>query len=256
MSDAEAALSDMNPTGRFSDRASDYVKFRPGYPAKAIDAILDGLGDPRSITAADIGAGTGISARPLAERGVRVIAVEPNAEMRSAAAAHPRVEWREGAAEATGLGQESTDVVVCAQSFHWFKQAEALVEFARILRSGGRLVLMWNERDRSDPLMTAYRDAIRTVGGEHPAEMRTFDPDVVRQSGLFEELRVVQVANSQTLDEAGLIGRAMSASYVPKEGDRAKRLISSLRDIFGRYRDEGGRVTLRYVTQVWIAEKP
>ncbi|MBC7773083.1 MAG: SAM-dependent methyltransferase, partial [Pyrinomonadaceae bacterium] len=73
----------LNPTGRFSDRAEDYKKYRPSYPPDAIDAILDGLGPPASLLAADIGAGTGISSTLLAERGVRVFAVEPNPAMRS-----------------------------------------------------------------------------------------------------------------------------------------------------------------------------
>ena len=80
---------ELNPTSRFSDRADDYVKYRPGYPPAAIDAILNGLGPPASLVAADVGAGTGISARALADRGVRVLAVEPNAVMANAAVPHP-----------------------------------------------------------------------------------------------------------------------------------------------------------------------
>jgi SAM-dependent methyltransferase len=251
----DAPLHDLNPTGRFSDRAAEYVKFRPGYPPAAIDAILDGLGDPISLLAADVGAGTGISARLLADRGVRVVAVEPNAEMRAAAAPHPRVTWHEGTAESTDLDPNSVGLVLCAQSFHWFKQPEALAEFARILRPGGRLALMWNERDRSDPFMTAYRNAIRAAGGEHPAEMRQFDPRVIEKSGLFGPVRLVEMPSSQLLDEAGLIGRAMSASYVPRQGERAEQLVSALRDLQRRHRDTAGAVVLRYITRVWMAER-
>lgn len=86
----------MNPLSRFSDRAADYAKHRPSYPTPAIDAILEGFGEPPQLVAADIGAGTGISSRLLAERGVRVIAIEPNAAMREAASPHPLVEFREG----------------------------------------------------------------------------------------------------------------------------------------------------------------
>src|SRR5689334_17665803 len=110
---------EMNPTGRFSDRAGDYARFRPTYPAAAIDAVLDGLTPP--ITAADVGAGTGISATLLADRGVRVFAIEPNAAMRASAAPNPLVEWREGSAERTSLADHSVDLVLCAQAFHWFR---------------------------------------------------------------------------------------------------------------------------------------
>lgn len=252
--DPNAPLHELNPTGRFSDRAKDYVKFRPSYPAAAIDAVLDGLGDARQLVAADVGAGTGISSRLLADRGVRVIAIEPNAKMRSAADPHPRVEWREGTAEATGLALASVGLVLCAQAFHWAKQPEALIEFARILTPRGRIAIVWNERDTSDALMTGYRDAIREVGGEHPAELRPFDPGVIARSGLYAPVRLVEVPNSQRLDEAGLIGRAMSASYVPKEGEKAESLIATLRELWRKHREPDGLITLRYVTRVWLAE--
>jgi len=148
-------LHELAPTTRFSDRAADYVRYRPDYPAAAIDRMLAGLRTPPEIVAADVGAGTGISARRLAERGARVWAVEPNAEMRAAAAPHPLVTWHDGTAEATGLDRASVDLVLCAQAFHWFRPPEAVAEFARILRPGGRLAIVWNRRDRSDPLTWA-----------------------------------------------------------------------------------------------------
>src|SRR5262245_17027369 len=127
---------------RFSDRASDYVRYRPTYPDEAIDAVLAGLGPSERLVAADIGAGTGISARLLGDRGVRVIAVEPGDGMRGAAASHPKVTWLAGAAEATGLRSQVVDLVLCAQSFHWFRGADALSEFARVLKPGRRLAIV------------------------------------------------------------------------------------------------------------------
>ena len=124
---------------RFSDRSTDYVRYRPTYPAEAIDTILAGLGPREELVAADVGAGTGISARLVGDRGVRVVAVEPNEAMRRAAAPHPNVAWVAGRAEATGLRGQSVDLVICAQSFHWFRAAEALRECARILNVDGAL---------------------------------------------------------------------------------------------------------------------
>ena len=87
-------LHQLDTVGRFDDRAADYVKYRPTYPAEAIDTILKGLGPPQRLLAVDIGAGTGISARLLADRGVHVIAVEPGEAMRGAAEPHDRVRER------------------------------------------------------------------------------------------------------------------------------------------------------------------
>ena len=69
----------MNPTSLFSGRATDYAKYRPSYPTEAIATILEGLEQPSKLVAADIGAGTGIASQLLAEHGIRVIAIEPNA---------------------------------------------------------------------------------------------------------------------------------------------------------------------------------
>jgi SAM-dependent methyltransferase len=252
---SDQQLHELDPTGRFTDRAADYVRYRPGYPAAAIDAILDGLGPVAAVRAADIGAGTGISARLLGGRGVRVFAVEPNEQMRAAAAPHPFVEWVAATAEATGLRASSVDLVLCAQAFHWFRPVEAIAEFARILRPGGRLALMWNERDRADPLAAGYTQAIRDIGGEHPAEMRDVDPTSAIATGPFGPSREVVYGNAQRLDRAGLMGRATSASYVPKEGPRLAELANALDALYERYRDPEGLVTFRYRTRIWLAER-
>ncbi|WAN69488.1 methyltransferase domain-containing protein [Moorena producens JHB] len=96
-------LHQMNPESRFSELVADYAKYRPSYPAAAIDKILEGLENRGQLVAADIGAGTGISSRLLAQRGVQVIAIEPNTQMRQAATTHRLVEIRDGTAQQTNL---------------------------------------------------------------------------------------------------------------------------------------------------------
>ncbi len=257
-------LHDLDPTRRFTDRAADYVRFRPDYPAAAIDCILAGLApgarEPgalpsRELVAADVGAGTGISARQLAGRGVRVVAVEPNAAMRAAAAPHPLVAWREGTAEATGLAAGAVDLVLCAQAVHWVRQPEAIAEFHRVLRDGGRLALMWNARDRNDPFTQGYTEAVRAVNGDHPAERRALDAGVVHATGRFTPAARHEFPHAQRLDRAGLLGRATSASYVPKAGPALEELSRRLDGLFDRHRDAVGLVTLRYRTEVWIAAR-
>ena len=248
-------IRSLDPTRRFSNRAEDYRSFRPDYPAAALDAVLAGLGDPRRLMVADIGAGTGISARALAERGARVIAVEPNAAMRDAAEPHPGVAWRAGTAEATGLDATSLDLVMCAQAFHWFRPAEALAEFHRVLRPNRRLVLMWNHRDSQDPLTRGYIEAIRAVNGEHPAEH--IDPDLERVVGErgFTVPRLHGFPHAQALDLDGLIGRSASASYVSKQPADLARLRALLSELHARHADDGGRVWMRYRTLVYVAQR-
>ena len=240
---------------RFNDRAADYVKYRPGYPAAAIDAVLEGLGAPERLVAADVGAGTGISARLLGDRGARVIAVEPGEVMRGAAAPHPRVEWVAATAQATGLTAASLDLVLCAQSFHWFHTAAAIAEFARILKPGARLALMWNRRSTTDPFTAGYRQAILDVGGEIVAERMPFRPAIVSERGLFTAPERRACPNGQRLDLDGLIGRSHSASYVPKTGEAGQRLLDLLRALHARFADAQGFVTLVYETEVYRARR-
>jgi len=246
---------DLDTVGRFGDRAHDYVRYRPTYPADAVRAILAGLGPPEHLIAADVGAGTGISARLLAEQGVRVVAIEPGEAMRRAAAPHAKVAWVAARAEATALRAESVGLVVCAQSFHWFRHADALAEFARILEPRGRLAIVWNRRSASDPLTAGYRQAIVDVSGESPAESMSFDPGVVARSELFSAPERTGYPNVQRLDLDGLVGRAWSASYVPKSGAAGERLLGLLRGLHGRYADANGFVRLVYETEVFCSSK-
>lgn len=97
--------SDADPTRTFADRAELYERGRPAYPEAAIDFLLDGLdglGEPASVRVADIGAGTAHLARLFVTRGCRVVAVEPNAEMRDAAPVVEGLAWRSATAEETG----------------------------------------------------------------------------------------------------------------------------------------------------------
>lgn len=239
-----------DPTARFGTRAQAYAAFRPSYPAGAIDAALDGLGDPNTLTIADVGAGTGISSRLFAERSVTVIAIEPNARMREAAEQHPRVSWHDGTAERTNLPSASVDAVVACQAFHWFVPNEAFGEFRRIARR--RAAILQYERDERDPFTKAYGDVVRAYA--------TDDTELLRQRALaaFAEFPNARVTRSehlsrQTLDRKGLIGRASSASYLPSSGPDASRLHNDLSVVFDRYQRDG-RVELVMATVVLVAD--
>lgn len=250
-------MHERDPHGRFSSRVEDYVRYRPTYPRAAIDAMLEGLkpaDDAAGLVAADVGAGTGISSRMLAERGVRVLAVEPNAAMRAAAGEHPLITQVDAAAERTGLADRSVDLVLAAQAFHWFRQEEALVEFHRILRPSGRLALMWNDDDPGDAVTRAYRAAVLEAAARDWPQNNPFTAEDLAARGPFVNVRSLVFSHAQALDEDGLVGRARSASYVPKSGERWERLERSLRAVYRTHADAEGRVWLRYRTQVYVAE--
>jgi SAM-dependent methyltransferase len=251
-------LHDLNPVDRFSDRADDYVKYRPSYSDAAIDIILDGLG--QELLVADIGAGTGISSRLLANRGARVLAIEPNVAMRTAAASHPLVEFHDGKAEATKLESASVDLVTCFQAFHWFDPEPTLLEFRRILKStsstgaAGRLALVWNNRDRADTFTNEYSELTIAASTYPVLHNRTNSAQPLLVSPHFTNIREYTVANRQELDLTGLIGRVRSNSYTPPEGAVLQQLRSDLEKLHERFQDDRGLVYLSYGTSIHLAE--
>jgi SAM-dependent methyltransferase len=239
---------------RFDNRADDYAKSRPAYPAEAIDAVLEGLGFEALLTVADVGAGTGISSRLIADRGALVVAVEPNAAMRAKAEPHARVVWQDGTAEATGLRDGSVNLVVCAQAFHWFDRERALAEFRRVLRPTGRVALLWNEVDTRDPLAAVYRRVVDdeaeadTPRRRHAAQIEPFEGDA-----LFDGVERRSFAYEQIVTADGLVSRALSASYAPKAGPRHDRMVAALRTAHAAHAGPDGKAALRYETVVWTA---
>jgi SAM-dependent methyltransferase len=244
-----------DPTGRFSNRADDYAKYRPTYPREAIDALLHGLGAPETLFAVDVGAGTGIASRLLAERGVRVVAVEPNRSMREASAPDPRVTFLDGTAETIPVADAAADLVLAAQAFHWFRAEPSVREMARALRPRGRLALVWNRRSTADPFTAGYRDALLALGANPALEAMESDVGSVERSGLFGPTRVERFVHAQSLDRDSLVGRALSASYVPKEGAALDELVRKLDALFGRHADAEGRVAMVYETEVRLSER-
>jgi SAM-dependent methyltransferase len=241
---------------RFSDRVHDYARHRPGYPPGLLDLVVGvcGLGPGR--VAADVGSGTGILTRMLLESGARVVGVEPNAAMRAAAddalAGQERFESATGSAESTTLADASIDVAVAGQAFHWFDPMRTRAEFARILKPRGWVVLAWNRR-RDSPLGRDYEELLQRFAPDY-AYVRTRDRAAEPNLRAFFAPEVPSAArfdNEQRLDEAGLRGRLLSSSYVPRVGHSLyEPMMQRLAEIF-RSHAQDGIATLAYETEVW-----
>jgi SAM-dependent methyltransferase len=252
-------LSRQNPTGRFTGLAELYARCRPSYPAAAVDHVISRCGLGSGSLLVDVGCGTGISSRQLAARGVPVLGIEPNADMRAQAEAEPpppgcpAPRYADGRAEATGLPDGVADAVLAAQAFHWFDTEAALREFHRILRRDGWVALVWNERDESDPFTAAFGGVIRSGRGAAALEAsrgRSGEPLLVNP--LFRDGSRTVFTHGQELDEDGALGRAFSASYAPREPAEAEAFAAALREVFTRFQ-QGGRVVLRYQASVYLA---
>lgn len=253
-------LSHSNPTGRFSGLAKVYARCRPGYPESAVDFIISRCGLGPQALLVDVGCGTGISSRLFVRRGVPVVGVEPNPDMRAQAEAEPvppgcpAPRYCDGRAEATGLAAGTAGAVLAAQAFHWFEPEAALREFRRILVPGGWVALVWNERDEADAFTAAYGAVIRTAPDAAAVEgPRARAGEALLVSPLFEQGERVRFAHEQELDEEGMLGRAFSASYAPREPAAVETFAAALRDVFARHQRDG-KVMLCYETTVYCAK--
>lgn len=252
-----ARPSDPDPTTRFSDRVDDYVKYRPQYSPDVIEALQQACGLGPEHLVADIGCGTGMLAKIFLDAGNRVIGIEPNREMRLAGEAYladyPGFDMIEGNAEGTNLDPSSIDFVTAAQAFHWFRPDDTRAEFARILRPGGWVVLIWQDRDTdSNDFLRAYEDFLRRFSTDYdkvthkylasyPALERFFAPN---------RLNVIVQRSRQCLDLDGLRGRLLSSSYIPNAGERYDAMLAALPELFSAHCADG-QVALEYNTRIY-----
>ena len=245
----------MNPLHRFSDRATDYAKYRPNYPKEAISAIINGFEKSEKLVAADIGAGTGIGSRMLAEQGINVIAIEPNMAMRNAALPHPLIKFQEGTAESTNLPNESVDLITCFHAFHWFKLESTLQEFHRILKPSGRLAILRNNWNREDGFTRENSNLMKQISQSHSMakKKRLFSIAALEDISYFVDFKHLVFAHRQELDLPGLIGRIMSSSSIPNQGSEKEEITKSLEILYKRWVDKKGLVYLVYRTDVYLA---
>jgi SAM-dependent methyltransferase len=248
----------IDPTQRFSNRVEHYVRSRPPYPPELLTLLERECGLTRDSAIADIGSGTGILSRLFLAHGCRVIGVEPNREMREAAerllADEPRFESRNGTAERTGLADASVDFVTAGQSFHWFDTARARVEFARVLRPGGWIVVAWNTRVHDaneftrgyEALVAEFRTDEETIRHEQQ------NPDTLGAALGLGSVQSRELRQSRDLDRDGTLGLLLSTSYLPAAGQPGHEQMLAAADRLFRKHARAGVVTMIYRCEVYF----
>jgi ubiquinone/menaquinone biosynthesis C-methylase UbiE len=233
-------------TERFTGRAEVYDRYRQRYPAEAVVRLLrEWCGLAPEWTVADVGAGTGMLSEIFLESGNRVLAVEPNAQMRRAcerlAEAWPKLEVINATAEVTSIPSASVEMVAAGRAFHWFDKDRALAEFRRVLKPGGWLVLVSAGRAHdANPQAVAFERLLTECGMGYSSERygaRVHD----RTEGIFSgEVHQAEIAGEQQFDWDAFRGNVMSLSAVPREGDVGyERFQDALRVYFGDYSVDG-----------------
>lgn len=176
--------------GNFTHQADAYAHSRPTYPHTILDRLIAHAGVQPGDAVVDLGAGTGIATRPLAERGFSVTAVEPNAAMRQQAEPLENVNWVNGTFEDLPLPDGSQRWALSAQAFHWADVERALPEVRRVLQPGGCLTVIWNNRDmEANDILRQTRQIILEVDPDYFQPYRKRDwSEALTSTGDFADV--------------------------------------------------------------------
>jgi len=243
----------------YSVAVAHYQTGRPHYPPQVAGWLTGDLALRKGKTALDLGAGTGKFLPHLRNTGATVIAVEPVAAMlRQLLDGNPGTEARQGTAEHIPLADASVDVVVCAQSFHWFASAEALNEIRRVLKVGGALGLVWNIRDESPAWVADLRRIFDAYQGDAP-RFHTQQWRKVFPAAGFTALSETRFLHGHTgAPEHVIVDRVLSTSFIAALPAAERNLVAAqVRQLIASTPDLAGKreVTMPYVTAAYRCQK-
>src|SRR2546423_9833196 len=245
----------------FGSQAEEYERHRPGWPTEAVRRALECLGLGAESEVIDLAAGTGKLTRELVPLVRRVIAVEPSGDMlRTLAAGVPGAETLEGTADRIPLPDSSVDGLFTAEAFHWFATREAVSEIARVVRSGGGLVLLWNMHELTDsPWAGELFAVLGDIGAPAPGQIERHRKE--RWGDAFEgtpfgPLENFSVPHELHTDIPGLVAHAFTWSHMrvieePKRNELRRELLSAMEQAHPSSQD----VVIRYRTQVYWARR-
>jgi ubiquinone/menaquinone biosynthesis C-methylase UbiE len=244
----------------FRGKAAAYSRYRTDYPEVVIQSALESVALIPDDIVADVGAGTGMLSRWFLARGNRVLAVEPEPGMREVAQASlskfgARHTSIAGTAERTSLSDSSVTLVVAGNAFHYFDAEAARVEVARILRPGGRVLIVDHAHALApNDFMQAYSDFIARLASDemrpfHQAERMSRAAQSFFAGNTFHERDMGDHTFRLTWD--GLRGRFLSTSVAPAEGDvRRDGVLAQLSELFEMFAQNGAvpfQLRWRYV---------
>lgn len=251
----------MDTIKKFTGKADVYKQFRPNYPEEYIQYLIrENHLTPQS-QVADIGSGTGKLTAQLLDHHLKVIAVEPNDDMRNAAEQNlsrcPTFTSQNGTAENTWIQAKSIDLITVAQAFHWFEVEKFKTECQRILKPGAKVALVWNSRNQEQDLIQEnalihkkYCPTFKGFSGGIAATAKTTFPLFFKNGNYQEE--IFQNDLYYTLE--GFIGRNQSSSYAPNPQDpHYAAYIQEITALFEKY-SANGILTMPNLTRSFLGE--
>ena len=236
------------PNRSFGPVADAYDRARPSYPEDAVTWLTGQDSSSSSSTVLELGAGTGKLTELLHGAGHDVIATDPSGDMLGALARRTPVRHVVAAAEHIPLRSRSVDLVVCAQSFHWFDHDRALLEIARVLRPGGSLALVWNTYDQGIPWVRRLRQLLV------PDVSDEARPMPLKETPYFGFVEEKQFRFWQTHTAATLADLTRSVSHVASMGESERsRVLAKVDELYADYGRGHDGMQLPWVTRCYRA---
>jgi SAM-dependent methyltransferase len=242
------------PALSFGSVASEYDRLRPPPVAGALEWIV-----PQGCqVAVDVAAGTGLVTRPLRERVPHVVAVEPDERMRAVLEARSQgVRVLAGAGEQLPLPDASADLVVVASAWHWLDPERAVPEFARVLRDGGCLALLWTSRERQEWFRELDLEQLG-IRRDMPGRTREARHREVRlpDHAPFEGIELATFTGTRTMSKADLV--ALLGTYsqlIAADPDVRRRALEAARAALDRRFPGVDPVPVPMGTHCWRARR-
>ncbi len=250
--------------GDFTPLAENYAKYRPDYSTAILRALTAYVGayEP-GFKVADVGAGTGLWTKMLADEGLNVRAVEPCDSMREQGIAYTRgcgVDWLAGSGENTTLRTASVNWITMASSFHWVQQPEGLREFRRALKPGGALTVLWNPRDieanplhqRIEALVNEMVPGLKRVSSGHAKNTRDWTVELTA-TGDFGDVIFMEARHEIVMTHERYLGAWRSVNDIQAQAgpERFETLIAAIREIIAPLPE----VVVPYKTRAWTARR-
>ena len=243
----------------FDAAVDEYDRARPAYPSAVYDVLDAQAGGLTGRTIADGGAGTGIVARQLLERGARVVAFDPGAGILGRAVAHtPGLGTLVAPAEAVPIRSHTLDMVCFGQSWHWVDQISGADEMARVLAPGGHWAAWWSHPWADDePWFDRYYSLLESSCSGFSRHQRDVDwcAIAIADCASFDLPARHVVPWIREVSVGDWLTDLRSHSYIidltpAVRGEVLDEVGAILRDAF-----PGGTMLVPYQTRLWIARR-
>lgn len=247
-----------NPFNTSAEAARIYAGARPYYHARPLQVAFESIDRP-AMVGLDLGCGTGLSTRALAERVATVVAIDPSATMLAERESVSNAIYVQGSAECLPLTDDAVDVVTCGAAMHWFRD-RAFDELGRVTKRGGSVVV-YSDFFLGDligePTFVAWWKQTYLPRLPTPPRREHFNQQGMARAG-FSQTSYEQQMFDMPMSRTDLVSYLLTQSNVTLAVDSGDETLEGLREWISNQFDAASiasAVTARFAFRVWTAAR-